>query len=360
MNEITQLIIQTAAKIMKEVCTNEMVNDAEKGIWTAELWDTLADSGMITVGVPEELGGVGGSVKDALHILRIAGKYSAPIPLAETLIGNWLLSDAGEQVSDEPLTFALPMPNERFRFRQKDNGWMISGQAKDVPWGRFAKRILLIGRTDDEAVMAVVPVQLGTIESGHNIAGEPKDDIAFHDVFVKDVRIIPIDFEQVTDRLMYSGAVTRTVMMAGALERALEVTAQYAQERSQFGRPIHRFQAVQHQLAMLAEEVAAASMAADYSAEAFEVNPFSKEIAMAKIRVNEAAGTAAPIAHQVHGAIGFTYEYTLHQTTRRLWAWRDEFGTEIEWGQRLTALWIKSGQRKAWNFITNGNKLDNR
>ncbi len=104
-------------------------------------------------------------------------------------------------------------------------------------------------------------------------------------------------------------------------------------ERSQFGRPIHRFQAIQHQLALLAGETAAAKIAANCAVDPYGKEPFSKEIAFAKIRVNEAVGKANPIAHQVLAAIGFTYEHTLHHSTRRLWSWRDEFGTETDWDQ---------------------------
>lgn len=73
---------------------------------------------------------------------------------------------------------------------------------------------------------------------------------------------------------------------------------------------------------------------------------------MAKIRINEAVSAGAPIAHQVHGAIGFTHEHILHQSTRRVWSWREEFGTETEWSERLAALLTKVDHNKLWSFIT--------
>jgi acyl-CoA dehydrogenase len=352
MNDITQMLISSTTKIMKDVCTKELVNEAEQGRWAAELWDTLADSGMITVAIPEELGGNGGSYKDALSILRLAGKYSAPIPLAETFLGNWLLAGLGEQVSDEPFTVAFPKNNEQFSLRKHNDGWVISGKASFVPWARYAKRLMIIGQSGVEPMLALVRPEDGNIKPGRNLAGEARDTIIFEDVLVTNCQVIPIDFHRTMNHLWYGGALIRSTMMAGALERVLELTVEYSSERSQFGRPIHRFQAIQHQLALLAGEAAAAAAAADYAIEAYQAGQLSKEIAMAKIRINEAAGAATTMAHQVHGAIGFTHEHILHQSTRRLWSWRDEFGTETEWGEQLAAQMMGLGENGLWSFLT--------
>jgi acyl-CoA dehydrogenase len=352
MNDITQMLISSTTKIMKDICTKELVNEAEQGRWAAELWDTIADSGMITVAIPEDLGGNGSSYTDALSILRLAGKYSAPIPLAETFLGNWVLADLGEQVSDDPLTVAFPKNNELFRFQKDGDGWVISGKASFVPWARYAKWMVVIGQSDVEPVLGLIRTADGKIEYGQNLAGEARDTVTFNNVPVTDGRVLPIEFDRVMNQLWYGGALTRSVMMAGALERVLELTLAYSSERSQFGRPIYRFQAIQHQLALLAGEAAAAGAAADYAIEAYQAGRLSKEIAMAKIRINEAAGTATAMAHQVHGAIGFTYEHTLHQSTRRLWSWRDEFGTETEWGAQLADQMMKFAENGLWPFLT--------
>ncbi len=141
--------------------------------------------------------------------------------------------------------------------------------------------------------------------------------------------------------------------IAGALEKILEQSVQYALDRSQFGRPIAKFQAVQHNLATLAGEVAAAGAAADLAAEACAgPEPGIAEVAIAKVRAGEAAGTGAAIAHQVHGAMGFTYEHSLHHATRRLWAWREEFGNEAVWATRLGQMVAAEGADRLWPFVT--------
>ena len=145
------------------------------------------------------------------------------------------------------------------------------------------------------------------------------------------------------------GALMRSQQIVGALERVRDLTVAYAGERRQFGQPINRFQAVQQALAELAGEVALAVAAADAAVE----DPLSaKQVAAAKVVAGTAAGRAAAIAHQVHGAIGFTHEHKLHRWTTRLWAWRDEYGTESAWAEALGDLVARAGADRLWEVVT--------
>lgn len=353
MNDITRMLILSTTKIMKDLSTKEVVNEAEKGIWAAELWETLAESGMVTVAVPEELDGTGGDFVDAFHILRLAAKYSAPIPLAETYLANWLLAKAGQRVTGEPATIAWNY-SQPFTFTANGDDWIVSGTADAVPWARYSSRLLVVGKCGVEAVLGVIDPACGQITHGENMAGEARDQVAFQEIRCDrtNCQLIPIDEQRIQEWIWHTGALMRSVMMAGALDRIMELTAAYSSERLQFGKPLHRFQAVQQQLALLAGEAAAADTAANYAVEAYQAGCRSKELAMAKIRINEAVSAAAPIAHQVHGAIGFTHEHSLHQSTRRVWSWREEFGTETEWGAELGELLFSVDHNKLWSFMT--------
>ena len=159
------------------------------------------------------------------------------------------------------------------------------------------------------------------------------------------------------DALQRMGAAIRSQQMAGALEQILDLSLTYARDRVQFGRPIARFQAIQHNLASLAGEVAVAGAAADTAASAIIRHGIDDQrtlfaVAAAKIRAGEAAGAGAAIAHQVHGAMGFTREYSLHHSTRRLWAWRDDFGAESVWAMRLGRMATKAGAQALWPALT--------
>jgi acyl-CoA dehydrogenase len=154
------------------------------------------------------------------------------------------------------------------------------------------------------------------------------------------------------DAIWLYGALARSSQMAGALESILAQAVRYATERKQFGRAIGAFQAIQHQLALLAGHTAAAGMASAHACRAAERGDPTLAVAAAKVRVGEAAGLGAGIAHQVHGAIGFTYEHSLHFATRRLWSWRAEFGAESYWAAALGRRVAARGADQLWPDLT--------
>ncbi|MEN3975606.1 acyl-CoA dehydrogenase family protein [Emcibacter sp. SYSU 3D8] len=332
------LILDTAERIFRDICDQTLVDKAEKGEWPAGLWQTLEESGLTQAAVPEEQGGAGGTIGDGLYFLKASGRYVAPLPLAETLIAGVLLAEAGAQVPAGPLTIAPVRPNEIIEF----SDGKLSGTATRVPFAQGASAIVVA----TSAGLAIVDPASVTIERDKSMAGEPRDTVIF------DGAPATIVGNASPDRIWQLGALARSVQMAGALEGILAMSVQYVQDRKQFGRALSKFQAVQQSLAAMAGQVAAASSAADVAIEATEAGDPGVSIAVAKARVGEAAGIAAELAHQAHGAIGFTHEYALHQFTRRLWAWRDEFGGEPYWQAEIGRLVAKSGADNLWKFAS--------
>src|SRR5260370_41954621 len=107
MNDSTDnIIVDTATRIFQDLCEPATVNDAEKGVWPKALWDALEDSGLLLAWVPDDLGGAGAAMADGFAVLRVAGRFAAPVPLAETLMAGWLLARAGIRVPSRPLTVA--------------------------------------------------------------------------------------------------------------------------------------------------------------------------------------------------------------------------------------------------------------
>jgi acyl-CoA dehydrogenase len=255
---------------------------------------------------------------------------------------------AGIRVPNRPLTIAPVHADGRITLGRDGT---LSGRARRVPFARNAGHIAVLVERSGEPAVALVAAAALPIGQATSLAGEPRDDVSFDGVVPETVKPVSVD----RDLLVGFGAAVRLQQIAGALEKTLEQSVQYALDRVQFGRPIAKFQAVQHNLAMLAAEVAAASAAADAAAEACSQSeiPMS-EIAIAKVRGGEAAGTGAAIAHQVHGAMGFTYEHSLHHATRRLWSWREEFGNEAVWAARLGRMVAARGADELWPFITAG------
>jgi acyl-CoA dehydrogenase len=191
-----------------------------------------------------------------------------------------------------------------------------------------------------------------------NYAGEPRDTWEFRQHVVADQDVSAAGAGIGRAELFFRGALFRTQQMAGAMERVLALTVAYAQERIQFGKAIGKFQAVQQQIAMLASQVAAGSAVAQAAAEANSGRLARFEIAAAKARISEAVAAVAGAAHQVHAAIGFTHEHSLHRSTRRLWAWRDEFGTESEWQAWVGAVAVELGGEALWPYVVAIRKPD--
>jgi acyl-CoA dehydrogenase len=339
------IIVDTATRILRDLCPPATVNEAEAGTWPQALWQALDDAGLPRAWVPEELGGAGAEMADGFAILRAAGRFAAPVPLAETLMAGWLLARAGIVMPEGPLTLAPVHPDGNISLHSDGR---LEGRARHLPFARNAGHIAALVRRDGGRAVALVAAEGLPLRHGMSLAGEPRDDVSFDGAMAEAVAAAPVD-EDVLQRL---GAAVRLQQMAGALEKVLEQSVEWALDRVQFGRPIAKFQAVQHNLAALAGEVAAASAAADLAAEACTgAEPAEAEVAIAKVRGGEAAGTGAAIAHQVHGAMGFTYEHSLHHATRRLWSWREEFGNEARWATRLGRMVAAEGADRLWPFV---------
>jgi acyl-CoA dehydrogenase len=340
------IIVDTATRIFQDLCEPATVNDAESGVWPKALWDAIEESGLAVAWVPEELGGAGAAMADGFAVLRAAGRFAVPAPLAETLMAGWLLARAGISAPGGPMTIA-PVHADGHIALGADG--RLSGRARRVPFARSAAYLAVLADRRNERMVALVAAAGLPISQDTSLAGEPRDTVSFDGAIPETVAPAEID-QEVLERL---GAAVRLQQIAGALEKILEQSVQWALDRSQFGRPIAKFQAVQHNLATLAGEVAAASAAADLAAEACAgAEPGAAEIAIAKVRGGEAAGAGAAIAHQVHGAMGFTYEHSLHHATRRLWAWREEFGNEAVWAARLGRMVAARGADRLWPYIT--------
>ena len=262
MNDSTdKIIVDTATRIFQDLCEPNTVNEAEQGVWPKALWDALEESGLTLAWVPDELGGAGAGLADGFAVLREAGRFAVPVPLAETLMAGWLLTEAGISVPGGPLTIAPIHADGRIALTADG---ALSGRARRVPFARNAGHIAVLAQRGNESVVALVAVAGLPISQSTSLAGEARDDVCFDGAIPKAARPGAVD----QDLLVCFGAAVRLQQIAGALEKILEQSVQYALDRSQFGRPIAKFQAVQHNLATLAGEVAAASAAADAAAEA--------------------------------------------------------------------------------------------
>jgi acyl-CoA dehydrogenase len=339
-----------AAKLFDEHSRWQDVSDAEATGWAENLWKALQQTGFSDVPVPEELGGAGGTVTDAVELLRAAGAHAAPVPLAEAgLVGGWLLASAGLTLPKGVRT-VLPL-DATVRL----DGDRLSGSAPAVAWGHRADHV--VGLVDGVVVLAPGPAaQSGpTVSRGVNLADEPRDTITFDGTPVTARADAPAG---VTEQSLWDrAALGRAALMAGAVNAIAAMTLRYSNQREQFGRPIGRFQAVQAHLVTIHQQAAVVASAIDGAVAAVELGRGGFEIACAKILADRAAQLVTAAAHQTHGAIGMTKEYPLHYLTRRLWAWRDEAGGHQRWAQGLGAALVAQGPDALYPAIQSGSEV---
>jgi alkylation response protein AidB-like acyl-CoA dehydrogenase len=339
-SETATLVADTAARIFADLADPQTVNRAADARWKRALWDALAQAGLTLAWVPEAQGGAGGSLRDGFEVIAIAGRFAAPVPLVETLLAGWLLARAGIVVPESAITV--------------DASGALSGRARGVPFAQEAEHLAVLAEDGPRATVALVETKACRIAPGRSLAGDSLDLVTFDRAMPRAVAPAPTGLD--ADALMLMGAVARSVESAAALQAILDLTVRYANERVAFERPIGKFQAVQHNLARLAGEAAAALTAAGSAAdalaaaEAFDDGIFL-EAAAAKIRCAEAAQEGTAIAHQVHGAIGFTREHVLHRFTLRLLAWRDDFGHESHWAAALGRRVAARGADEFWPLV---------
>ncbi len=346
------IVAETTRRIFADLCDPQTVNAAKDDGWKQALWQALEESGLTLAWVPEEAGGTGAAVIDAFDIARISGQYAVPVPLAETMLAGWALAKAGQTCEPGAMTVA---PMRDGRPITVDSAGAVTGRAKSVAFARQANLIVVVGERDGKPVIAgVKPADCAFADRQTDLGGE-RADVTFdaaRTTFVADARD---GFDAAALRCL--GAALRAAQMTGALETMLHISATYSTERQAFGRTISKFQAVQHNLAQLGAEVAAALTASGSAADTLEnaaddAQAVFLEVASAKIRVGEAVDKGAAIAHQVHGAIGFTAEHILQRFSRRAWGWRDDFGSESRWSKQLGDHVIGRGADALWPMLT--------
>lgn len=324
MSELRAILVEQVDRLVADGGGVALLRAVEAGEWPASLWAGLEEQGLNLALVPEESGGVGLSWGDAAALWQVLGRHGAPAPIAETMLAAALLAAAGIEVPEGPLGLA--------------------GQGA-VPFGRHAARLVLAKGT---GVALHAP---GAVSPGENIGREPRDGVLPGDRIARGE--LP---NALGPRAALLGlALIRAALIAGALERILALAVDWANTRKQFGRAIGKFQAVQQQLAAMAGEVAAVQVAVQQAARAADARGLAEagfEIGCAKVVAGEAATMGAATVHQVFAAIGITEDHELHHFTRRLWAWREEGGTERFWAAEIGRDAMARGGASLWPDIT--------
>lgn len=302
------LFSDAVRQLFRDQCTPQAVRNIEAGDSPQSLWRHIEDAGFADALVSEEQGGAGLSLADVFPIFELCGRHALPVPLGETMLARALLAEAGVERPAGSITLA-----------QGAIGADGSVSCDTARAGRVADWVLV--RVDSECLL------LAGASARKTDAGFSLDaTLVFPAAAVADVIRLPAAHDVRTLQ-----ACVYAAQLAGALMDVFERTLQYANERTQFGRPIGKFQTIQHQLAVISEHAFAARMAAQIGCQSDTATPDRLRVAVAKARASEAAVEVAALSHSIHGAIGFTEEFDLQLYTRRLHAWRQSGGSESYW-----------------------------
>lgn len=352
-----EMLADSAERLLAGLCTPALLRQVDlEGAGRAAqpagaagaaqgLWQALEDAGLPLATAPEEAGGVGLGWCDVEPLVRLAGRFGAPVPLAEMLAAHALARLAGVELPEGVATLGVVQ-------RDADGSALVAGE---VPFASAARWVLV--SVPDEAAggahrLLVLERAAASAQRSTNPAGEERARLAWDAPEPAVSGLLPEGAS-----VLLAGAAIRAAQLAGACAQVLEMSTRYANDRIQFGRPIGKFQAIQQQLALAGSWTALAAIASQLALADTAVGLDPTRVASAKHVAASAAELCTGIAHGVHGAIGVTEEYDLQLYSRRLHAWAGEFGSALHWSRRLGEATLAGTQARCWDGIISATSI---
>jgi alkylation response protein AidB-like acyl-CoA dehydrogenase len=350
-----------ARKFLTEKCSPKAVRVVldGKASYDKELWKGLAEMGFLGVAIPEEFGGAGAGHLELCVIAEEMGRANAPVPFSSTVYlaaealliagsdaqkKKWLPAIAsGEAIGTLALFEGKGNPSPK-NIKLAAAGGMLNGVKKPVADGAIANFAVVAARTgasgrDSDISLFLVDLKAGGVEVKSLTNLDPTRGQA--EITFRDCRAEPLGaagegwsiLTQVLDR----AAVLSAFEQVGGSDRALEMGRDYALDRIAFGRQIGSFQAVKHMLADMYVSATLARSNSYYGAWALSTNAseLPEAAAAARISATQAFQHCAKNNIQVHGGMGFTWEFDCHMYYRRANAMALGLGSLSYWEDQL-------------------------
>lgn len=292
------------------------------------LWTSMARAGLLDAALPSSVGGGGFGLLEQCDVLTEIGRTVAPAPYLTSIVaGAAAISEwgPGELVErwalpvirgDATLAPALAVETPGFGAERADGGWRVSGAQTAVPAGSFADAFLVEVSTGDGGLLLVVDRAADgvTVTGQHVVDGTDAALLELEDVAVGDDAAAGTPGDGASEWVRIRATVGWCALQLGVLERALEMTAEYARTRQQFDKPIGSFQAVRQRLAEAYLDVEAVRLTLWQAAwRVSEGLPAGQEVATAKFWAAQAGHRVAHTAVHVHGGVGIDVDYPLHR-----------------------------------------------
>lgn len=286
------------------------------------------ESGFFNLLMPEEHNGAALSLPQVLPILMQEGRYALPIGLSSTNLANLWLHTYGIDLPSGAIALEASMSTsaENASLQSMSLGLKPESFAQTTPY-------LLLAHNDQAYLIEASQYQLASVDSDKYSRWLSVD--------LTKAKALAVSAEALSE-LRYLAVLATIATSLGAMRQVLEMTVKYAAERSQFGRTLSQFQAIQQQLSVMAECVCSAQMAAELAYNSQDTEASKPHIMLAKHQISLVANQVANIAHAVHGAIGITKEFPLHFYTQIIRQNRSRGGSEMYWAEQIGALVLES------------------
>ena len=355
LSEAQQMLKNSAQEFLEAECPDTYVRemeDDEKG-YTAEMWQKLAEQGWLGLIIPEKYGGVELEFQDLIILLEEMGRHMLPGPYFSTVVmGGMSIMEAGTEDQKQEylpriaegqiiVTLALNEPSGRWDAEgiqltadKSGDGYVLNGTKLFVPNAHVSDNLVVAARTGEEDTdisLFIVSSQAKGVTQNllKTIASDRQSEVVFEKVEVPSSALLGEKNAgwATIEKVLQWGAIGKCAEMSGGGQEVLDMTVEYAKQRTQFGRPIGTFQAIQHHCANMATDVEGAKFITYQAAwKLSEGLPAEREVAMAKAWVSEAYRRVCALGHQSHGAIGFTKEHNMQLYSRRAKAAELAFG----------------------------------
>lgn len=339
--------------------SRRQIKDKAPDGFSREVWQALADIGLLSLNVPEADGGLGGSAIDTMLVMNAVGEglllepYLSSAVLATRAIAalgtpaqreTWLPPlAAGERIAalahDEPQT-RFDRAAVSTRAWRVGDGYLLTGHKSVVAHGGSADLLLVttrIGGAGEDGPLAVfcLPCQATGM---HKVAYATVDgvracDLWFNQCFVPASALLGSadgDAEQGLGDVLDYGLAALCAEAVGALDKLLAATVEYARNRKQFGQPIGKFQALQHRMADMVlhiEQARSMSYLAAVRCTDPDRDARKRALAAAKVVIGQACRFVGQQAVQLHGGMGVTDELDVSHYFKRLMAIELQFGS---------------------------------
>ncbi|KRE39395.1 hypothetical protein ASG73_03475 [Janibacter sp. Soil728] len=332
---------EIAAVIHQIISEHAASGHPQEGRLDRELWGTLAAAGLTRITGSEDRGGSGAGWPEAAALIQECARHGALVPVVENdLLAGWLLDQISAPDDDATRTVAIVD---------------AAGAADDVAWAGGTDRVVLLWQHDGTWQLADVATHDLTVTAAAELSDAPCGHVRV-DLATLAGQPVP---GHLLEELCLRWTWARSLQVSAALEAALDSAVRHTTERVQFGRPLARFQAVQHLVADMAVEAGLARVAAtaalvEVVRSGFTADASRFAIAAAASCVGHASSTVVRQAHQVHGAMGTTREHDLHLVTRPVLRWRNDPFPVRHWDRVLAELAVAQGPDGLWPLVTDG------